>query len=199
MSLDRKAFIAALTAFKLWIIVAGVLLVAALSLIAFDQFYSKHIRQTWETIASAEEQRITDDIQSRFEAYVKETVDTTQRIAELAEVQQTLRDTLPEPSSTLFGSLIAHSNPDISVEVYDRTKRLLGWAGDRGPELDRSLLTTKAVSYVLEGPIYSYLIVSVPIVEQRDTIGFVAGKRLLDVNYPINNRFVNNSAFTSTF
>ena len=199
MSLDRKAFVDALSAFKPWIIVTGVLLFVALSVFSFDQFYSEHIRQTWATIASTEEQRITDDIQSHFEAYVQETADTTQRIAQLAEVLETLRDTLPAPSSTLFGSLIAHSNPDISVEVYDRSKRLIGWAGDRGPELDRNLLTTRAVSYVLEGPIYSYLIVCVPIVGQRDTMGFVAGKRLLDVNYPINNRFINNSAFTSTF
>src|SRR5437660_116974 len=199
MSLDRKAFLAALTAFKAWIIVAGVLLVVALSVLAFDHFYSEHIRRTWATIASSDEQRITDDIQSSFEEYLRQTVDTTERIAGLEEVRQTLGDTLPVPSSNLFGSLIAHSSPDISIEVYDRSKRLICWAGDRGPELDPSLLATKAVSSVLEGPIYSYLIVSIPIVGRTDTIGFVAGKRLLDVNYPINNRFINNSAFTSTF
>src|SRR2546423_595677 len=112
MSLDRKAFTAPLSEFKAWFIVAGVLLVAALSAVAFDHFYTEYVRQDWEVISKTEEQRLADDIQSRFKAYVQETADATERIAELAEVREALRDTSPLPSPALFGSLIAHSDPD---------------------------------------------------------------------------------------
>ena len=75
----------------------------------------------------------------------------------------------------------------------------MGWAGTRGQLVDTSEIDTTKTSFLIKGPIYSYLIISIPIKYENIIYGYLVGKRLFEVNYPINNRFINTEAFTSTF
>ncbi len=99
----------------------------------------------------------------------------------------------------LFESLTPAPSKDVSIEVYDRAARLVGWAGHRGPSPVPDQLAARESSFVQDGPLYSYLTISIPLYQGGSPDGFVVGQRLFDVNYPINNRFINNDAFTSTF
>lgn len=67
------------------------------------------------------------------------------------------------------------------------------------PQMERLKLPHRRTSGILQDPIYSYLMISVPVVSGDDTLGMLIGKRLFDVNYPISNRFINPAAFSSTF
>jgi signal transduction histidine kinase len=181
------------------ILFALLLAVALLVTLAYDRFYSAHLRENWESISGGEQKGLTEEIQSLFRQYQGELLDATKRIAGLTEVHDQLAkgDTLSQEA--LFAALLQNSGPDVSVEIFDATKRLVAWAGPRGPDLTPEQLGSRDSSFVQDGPLYSYLIVSVPLELGEGTAGFVIGKRLIDVTYPINNRFINNEAFSSTF
>ncbi len=85
--------------------------------------------------------------------------------------------------------------------MIPRGNSLPGRAAQR-TVIDSSEFRNEACSYVAQGPIYSYMIATSPVVSSgpgRRVTGYAAAQRLFDVNYPISNRFVNNRAFSSTF
>ncbi|MDI6766348.1 MAG: ATP-binding protein [Bacteroidota bacterium] len=158
-----------------------------------------YIEDNWERISTNEKQYLIHDIQSRFKDYQNETLNILERIADSPELKSIL---LKNPDSSfveIFELLLKRKHNDVSVELFDRHKSLLGWAGNRGKIIDTSEIKSWESSFLLKGQIYSYLIVSIPIFNNQNIIGFLIGKRLFEVNYPISNRFIDNEAFASTF
>ncbi|HEY6192135.1 MAG TPA: ATP-binding protein [Bacteroidota bacterium] len=199
MLFDRKPFIAPFRASTPTIVVI-VLLAAVLCItLAYDRFYPAYLSNNWQSISGGEQQSLTAEVQSLFRKYQQESADATRRVASLPEVRAQLlkRDSLSQ--AALFALLLEPSGQDVSIQIFDGEKRLLAWAGPRGLDLTPDQIAGRDSSFVQDGPLYSYLIVSFPLAGRNSIDGFVIGKRLIDVTYPINNRFINNEAFTSTF
>jgi len=152
-----------------------------------------------QEILTEECSTIQTDIRQTFDAYQQETLQRLHALANDGKLQHVLVDQNENNASEIFEMLHDRKSGDISLEVYDAKKTLIGWNGTEGSTLADSLFGERERSCILQGPIYSYFVIVIPLVENHQAIGYLAGKRLFDVNYPINNRFITNSAFTSTF
>ncbi len=176
-----------------------VLILVLLVLIGIDWLYPRYISSHWQSISAAEEQRSQNDVQSRFTTFQQETIRLVEQIEGLQGIHEVLANSDNSSIVQLFGILKQMSREDLSLEVFDHDKHLLSWAGSRGPFVDSMAFTSVHNSFVSQGPIYSYLIVVVPDSVDGRILGYVVGKRLFKVNYPLNNRFVNSAAFATTF
>jgi signal transduction histidine kinase len=199
MLFERKSFIAHIRPRALSIVLTVLLAVSLLCTLAYDKFYSSYLHDHWETISEKEERSLSLEIQSLFRQYQQEAVDATGRIAALPELHAQLlkQDSLSQ--AAMFALLLQNSGQDVSINLFDGAKRLVAWAGPRGLDLTPEQIPGRDSSFVQDGPLYSYLIISLPLKGQSSIDGFVVGKRLIDVTYPINNRFISNEAFSSTF
>jgi two-component system nitrogen regulation sensor histidine kinase NtrY len=99
----------------------------------------------------------------------------------------------------LFSALSAGRTMSITLEYYDSTRTLTAWEGPAGPEIDPGELDGRHRSYIDEGPIYSYLVIVVPVIRSDRVSGHVVAKRLFTVNHPVNNRFVSSAALAASF
>ncbi|MBI4548734.1 MAG: HAMP domain-containing protein [Ignavibacteriae bacterium] len=176
-----------------------VLCLLVVGILLAESLYSSYVERKWEAIQKEEEQNLHENFQSRFLTYYQETLHLTEQIALDPTVKESIFSSNIKPSAKLFEALLSHANPILSIEVYDREHTILGWVGDRGPSIDLQVMPEQHESFILEGPIYSYLVISVPIVDDENILCYVIGKRLFDVNLPISNRFISSSAFTSAF
>ena len=156
-----------------------------------------YIGEHEQEILTEEYSSIQTDIRQTFNAYQQETLQRLHDLTGDGKLQHILVDQNENNASEIFEMLHDRKSEDISLEVYDAKKTLIAWNGTEGSALGDSLFGER--SCILQGPIYSYFVIVIPLVENHQTIGYLAGKRLFDVNYPINNRFITNSAFTSTF
>ena len=89
---------------------------------------------------------------------------------------------------------------DLGIEVYDRQARLLAWEGRSGAAHRREVriaLDGQMTSYVNRTPIASQLFVAIPVRDQRSVIGAVIVLRTVDVNYPLNNKYIRSEGLAS--
>ncbi len=165
----------------------------------FEIVGTNYIESNWEQLSRNEKRSRIHDIQARFQDYQAETLMMIERITEYHELKSILLKYPDTSFVDIFEYLLKQKHNDISFELYDSNKSLLGWAGNRGKIIDTSDIQSWKSSFLIKGQIYSYLIVTIPIINNHKIIGFLVGKRLFDVNYPISNRFIDNDAFASTF
>ncbi len=184
---------------KSWLISVGILVALSLALWGIEELYRSRLDVSWHERLVTEEAATSAKVRGAFSAYQKESLDLLERLALRKEVADVLTLTSDSSLNQVFSLLVSASRPDYALELYNRKDYIVAWAGNRGPQLDRSRIPERKTSLVLQGPIYSYLLLSVPVVREADTLGMLIGKRLFDVNYPINNRFINAAAFSSTF
>ena len=170
------------------------ILVGAGAILLAEHFFQSHLQADWPTISQEEAAAARQGLQSQFSAYQEETRSVVARA--LAEFRA--RHRLDAPADSLFDELAA-SPGSITFEFYDRHKEGRAWSANRGPRIDTARLLGAPTSFVMQGPIYSYLVVSLPSVDGGSASGYLVGKRLFDVNFPINNRFISSTLFTSTF
>ncbi len=154
-----------------------------------------YIDRNWEDTAREETKNRIEAAQPAFEKYQGETLDQVIRIASTSGIAKSIRgDSI---TSAVFERIFSENA--LSLEAYSAGKRLVGWVGSRGPITDPALFSDRKACVVVQGPIYSYLIAVVPLEDQGRRTGWLVGKRIFDVNYPINNRFISNRAFRATF
>jgi signal transduction histidine kinase len=182
-----------------FVIVILFLLIVLITAFTADHFYRNYLHDHWQTVSLNEEQEITAKLHSKLEFFQRETLESIEGVSKLSALQSTLakRDTLS--LIICFELLKRYAKPDLSMELYDIHKRLISWSGNRGPLVDTSQIKINENVFALQGPIYTYFMFSSPIIFGKNICGYIVGKRLFDVNYPINNRFINNNAFAGTF
>lgn len=149
-----------------------------------------------------EERGLAESLTTEFRSYQQETSEAADRIAKSPSMQAALSGSGDTASLHCFEILSPEKNLDISFDVYDSRGQLVAWTGGQRTVIDSSRFRNEASSYVAQGPIYSYMVATIPVVSSdpgHRVTGYVAAQRLFDVNYPINNRFINNRAFASTF
>lgn len=178
--------------------VALVTFVLLLLAFAGRELYLASIAGNWTILEPALVSEEISEVQDAFANYQAETHEEGLRLAQSDELHDLLAaDSII--SLQIFELLLKEGRKDVTIEIFDGGRRLIAWAGDRGVLSDLAHIPENQTSYILEGPIYSYLVVASPIEAAGRRLGFVVVKRLFEVNYPINNRFVNASGFTSTF
>jgi signal transduction histidine kinase len=163
-----------------------------------EQYYLNYTRSHWEAVQFKEEEEIRSTMQERFHNYQKELLDPVEEFARLQDLHQRITELSDSNPSPIFDILRDHCPQNATLELYDRDKELVAWSGRSGGPLDTSHFIGHNASYIVGEALYSYLVVVVPI-PGSPSDGYVVGKKTFDVNYPINNRFVNNRAVTESF
>ena len=182
--------------FKIFVLT---LLVAVAGLSVWEYFYPSYVTKDWESVTRRIEAKQSEGIQSSFLAYQSDALTATNRVFNTPKLTHELVKGDSASRQVIFESLGATTSADLSVELFDHQKRLVAWSGIRGVAIDTSLFETRPSSVAIQGPVYSYMIVVSPIDAGAAGIWYAVGKRLLDVNFPISNRFISNDAFSTTF
>jgi two-component system nitrogen regulation sensor histidine kinase NtrY len=161
--------------------------------------YDEYVERNWSRLRTEDERSITEEITSQFSRYQAECLHHATEFSRNAEFIAAL-SSVGESRTKVFELLLSNEEPTFSVVAYDRDRNLVGWSGPRGDTIELNRLSDRPTSFLQHGPIYSYLLVAVPVYADRaQFVGYVVASRLFDVNYPINNRFVQSAAVTSAF
>ncbi|MBI4810937.1 MAG: HAMP domain-containing protein [Ignavibacteriales bacterium] len=145
------------------------------------------------------EQKIVQYVQSEFNKFQGNTLQSLQKIVAAAKLDNILIQSPDTVRKIYFDILLNHANDELTLELFDKEKHTIAWAVNYGPQVDTIYLNEIPISSIVQRPIYSYLIVLLPLKDGQTIVGYLVGKRLFDVNYPINNRFINSGAFDFTF
>jgi two-component system nitrogen regulation sensor histidine kinase NtrY len=161
--------------------------------------YRNYIQGHWQEILLDEEQQVKKDFQARFHLFeqsIHQSLDSIRAVPSLQYVYSTDDDSVQE--EIFFTRVLPQLKTNLSLEVYDEDKHLIGWNGPRGPTFRMNNLSDQSHAFIADDQIYTYLLVSHPLRVGSDIVGYLVGKRLLDVDYPINNRFINREAFQTS-
>ncbi|MBI5215245.1 MAG: HAMP domain-containing protein [Ignavibacteriae bacterium] len=179
------------------VIVISLLLLLALVFIGKNILVS-NLELDWISIKTEKEQSLIHSVQTSFQKFQDESVDAVKTIAQHSTIVSSLSNGSTSTKS-LFEQIGIFPFAEQTIELYDSSKTILSWNGNEGIRTDTLWLKPKPNSLVVQGPIYSFLIVAYPVLSNSRVSGYVVSKRLFDVNYPINNRFINADVFSSTF
>jgi signal transduction histidine kinase len=193
------SFLPILHFFKQWFKYIVILSIIFIIMIGGLWLYKNHLERSWQSVSIEKDRDLADEIKARFTEYQEKTVHVLQDVAARPEVQEDLSAQTESSRTALFEFLLSLKKRDLSIELLDSNKQPVAWAGNKGVQVDTSIVPGHLTSFVTQGPINSYLVVIVPLKNASTQRWYVVGKRLFDVNYPINNNFINNDAFSSTF
>ncbi len=181
---------------KIFVVLLIVLIVA---LFLGNEAYRWYLANNWESMHRNREEAVATEFQASFLAYQTESRTAIEKVFGNETLSNVLASGDSASRRSIFEILTATAPTDFSVELYDRQKGLVAWSGIRGTSVDTLLFRDSPASAVVQGPIYSYLIVVIPIHPRPDAKWYGVGKRLFDVNFPISSRFISNEIFASTF
>ncbi len=155
-----------------------------------------YVISRWDEISARDDRSAAQSFSVRFRTFESSIVRELDSLQSLPELQQCFSSDDDSVQEALFFTRVLPSLRTVtSVEVYDDEHHLIGWSGSRGPALREGELVDRTHTFVVEDQIYSYLVVSRPVQIGGRLAGHLLGKRVLDVNYPISNRFINREAF----
>jgi two-component system, NtrC family, nitrogen regulation sensor histidine kinase NtrY len=105
-----------------------------------------------------------------------------------AAVQEYLSGRSRDRARVFAGIASAASDQDVAVEVYDREDRLVAWKGGGATSVAadvRRALSGGMASYVARTPIYSQLLMILPVREAEKVIGAVVLRRSIESEAPL--------------
>ncbi|HLF13545.1 MAG TPA: hypothetical protein VI932_01475, partial [Bacteroidota bacterium] len=152
----------------------------------------------WAGVSLQQKNSVEAEILSAFAQYQDEARRASQGAAS-AILNMTRDSGGGVPQQAFMEALAAEPLPSLTLEYYDSRGILTAWAGPAGPELGPGILDRMHRSYLDEGPIYSYLVITVPLFRGDAAIGHVVAKRLFTVSHPVNNRFVSSRALALSY
>jgi len=179
-----------------WIAFAFLIVAALANLVKW--WDARQTADNWESVARYKAQTIISSIQNSFVEYERETHHVAQHVASFPDVLKSLSG---EPDQVKLFNLLQQigMSSDMSVEIYDRSDDLLAWWGTTAGLHHATGNIARDTSFVSAGPVFSYLTIIIPVLDENMHRGSVVVHRLFDVNYPISNRFISSAAFTQTF
>ena len=105
-------------------------------------------------------------------------------------------------SRELFSVLSKVSrDQSVGIEVYNNQSELVAWEGSSGQPRQREIevaLKGRLTSYVNRMPIYSQLFVTVPVRTEGKIIGAVLVRRVIEVHYPLDKKFISTEGLSHT-
>jgi two-component system, NtrC family, nitrogen regulation sensor histidine kinase NtrY len=177
----------------------AVLILALLATQGFESVRLSAIGETWPADSASAATASSLQIQNAFQEYQHEILEVAEKIAVKPELRAALLSNDDSTGAGIFDFLQSADTRGWTIEIFDDGRRAAGWVGNRGPMVDTNRLSSHPVSYVSQGAIYTWVIAAVPIGDSAKPAGYCVAKRLFDVNFPLNTRFVSNDAFQSTF
>jgi len=188
--LTRKQFLIVTIAFLSFIALA----------LGIRSLIADFVSSRWSTIREDREHRIAVELQSQFSDFERRAFADVDSVAGYPETDSLFSIGIDSVRQAMFFErILPRIREETSIELYDEEGDLIGWSGARGPSIDLPENDKKPRSFVIEDPIYSYLIIIVPVNGADSTRGYIVGKKLIEVNYPINNRFINSKVLAGTF
>ena len=158
-----------------------------------ENLYSSYINNDWEEFSDA---RTSFYLTAAAESFIK-IQNNTKRIAEEIAAEPRVRQVSGSSVGNripLFEILTKESaRHNVGIEIYDSNLQMLAWEGQSGRRFRTEVahaLGGTAVSYVHRSPVFSQLIVAVPIVFSNAVVGAVVVRRAIEVNYSIENKFI---------
>jgi signal transduction histidine kinase len=176
-------------------IVFFVLLIIVFSY-AFEYFLVQSIEGDQTKILNEKKETITSDIQKRFDGYQNRIASLAVKIANDNNFQKA---TVNAEREILFNRLKNFSTSGSTCEVYDTTGYLLAWSDGFGSSVTIDPLPINSISFIREGIINTWLVVTEPLFVDSIFVGTIVVKKLFEVNYPLNNRYINTELFKGTF
>jgi signal transduction histidine kinase len=160
-------------------------------------FLAHHIDTHWAEISESRTREIVNGAVGAFSNVQRHTHDLARTVAQNVELKSVVEK--ENPNRTEIFSLIdqLNTNQHYSLELYDSKLSLLAWSG-RQAESDsidvRKALIGESLSSISQSALYTVLNVPVPILSDRGKVlGVVVASRPVEVNYPLNNRFLSSS------
>ncbi|HTY00448.1 MAG TPA: hypothetical protein VMG09_10510, partial [Bacteroidota bacterium] len=164
----------------------------------------------WTVVRHAEEHfdqviddRCTDYLQTAVQSFAG-IQRSTRRVGTETAGQSAVIDYLSQRDTSrekIFASVVDLSRAqEVGIEVYDRNGSLVCWEGRSGvrhPREVRLALDGQMTSYVTMTPIASQLFVTIPVRAEGSILGAVMVRRTIDVNYPLNNRYIRREGLTT--
>lgn len=176
-------------------IVFFILLIITLSFLA-EKFFVQSIESNWDQILKEKTAQLVSQTQNQFQNFQKDAAVLADRIANHKSVIDAVKN---GDEQTLFQTQKLFDVKGGSVEFYDSELYLLGWSKSIASDIRLNRSTTKPISYIEQGSIFSWLLIVRPILKNDVPIGYVLVKKLFDVNYPLSNRFISSEIFEEAF
>ncbi|MFI5253370.1 MAG: ATP-binding protein [Bacteroidota bacterium] len=181
-----------------YIVIVFFVLLGIAGVYTYEHFHLRYTQTHWDAILAGERSDYQKSFDSNFAKYQSEVWDIAKKVASDPKLLSVLQDSTAPIHLAAFDVLSQYTDSKVSIELYNSRLELIGWSGVSGAPVESLYFNQKEVSFILQGPLYSYLIVISPI-HNASLSGYVIAKKLFDVNYPLNNRFINNGVFASTF
>jgi two-component system nitrogen regulation sensor histidine kinase NtrY len=170
----------------------------AIGLVELIAYYlAHHIDTHWDEISESRTREIVNGAVGAFNDVQRDTHDFARAVAENVELKSLVEK--ENPNRTEIFSLIdqLNTNQTYSLELYDSKLSLLAWSGQQAESdsMDvRNALTGKPLSSISQSALYTILNVLVPTVSDGGKVlGVVVASQPVEVNYPLNNRFLSSS------
>ncbi|MBI5020188.1 MAG: HAMP domain-containing protein [Ignavibacteriales bacterium] len=150
-------------------------------------------------------QNISSDIKDEQKRYIQnEFIQFQQSILNQLEQLSTDRFVVTainakDDQDSLFDYLLRVKSIGTSIEIFDSNKNSVAWVNDYGPHIPLKNIVDSVSITIIQNPLFTYIAIIRPIIDNGKTSGYIAGKRLLDVNLPLSNRFINEKTFSNTF
>ncbi len=161
----------------------------------------RHADQNFEAVV---DERCAGYLQTAVQSFA-DIQRSTRRVATETAGQSSVIEYLARRDTSraaIFPSVVNLArDQDVGIEVYDRNGSLICWEGRSGarhPREVRLALDGQMTSYVTMTPIASQLFVTIPVRAERSILGAVMVRRTIDVNYPLNNRYIRREGLTTT-
>ncbi len=156
-------------------------------------FTFRYHEENWERIVGEKCAQYLDCVEEDFVNLQRVTRRIATEVAQNPAVLTNLSD-IPINQATLVEYITRVSREQqVGTEIYDRHGKLIAWEGLSGPAHHREVLIALAgqlTSYVTRSSVYSQLFVSTPVRSEGRIIGAVLIRRTIEVNYPLNNKFI---------
>ena len=162
----------------------------------FENFLAGSVEKNWETVSKEKVGNIILQTQNKFQQYQNSAASLVSGLAARTDIQNSIFE---KNENILFGLLKTYREEGVSFEIYDKTENLLAWSNNFGSNVVLKKFTDHLDSYLNQGTIYSWLIISCPVVRDSSIVGTLVLKKLFDVNYPLSNRFISSELFKGTF
>ncbi|HLB00358.1 MAG TPA: hypothetical protein VJO14_03140, partial [Bacteroidota bacterium] len=191
-------------------VLLGSALIVLLGLLVTERWTLRADAASWAEIAAEKSRLLETDIVDSFSAFQDEALRSV-RTAGASILAAGIDTNSAAGRERLFDLLAKSGIGGLTLEYYDWSGRLLAWSGPRGPDIVPQPLhdgipqgfprrrDNLQTSTLIDGPIYSYLVVTSPVFMWDSVIGRIVGKRLFTVNHPVNNRFLSNRAPAGSF
>jgi len=182
--------------FRIVFLVFALLVISRLAEFLLMGYYTRN----WDSAAEERSERFLDKAEQTFNGIQREARRTAIELSQQKPLVEYLSGRIHDRSG-LFDQVTKVSREQgVGVEVYDNRGTLVAWDGRSGPTHQREIqiaLSGQLISYVTRSQIYSQLFVITPIRLGGKIIGALLVRRTLEVNYPLNNKFINRAGLAN--